>query len=432
MSISRICAAAAVSVLAMCAGQTVFAEESTRAIVGATVVDLAEGRAIEGAVVLVRGERIVRVARQDSIDLSEDMDVVDLSGKWLLPGLMNMHVHLGLKLPGKPRMELADETEVELALRAAKNGRDTLLAGTTTIRDVGDPGRASIAFDQAVKRGDFIGPRIYSVGKPICPTGGHCSGLVGKDNGPVAVTESVRHEMWRGASWIKLKISGGISDQSGPIAASDMTLEEMTAAVDAAHRHGVRVTAHTGSPEATLEALQAGVDCFEHGYYLTEEVFKDMKSADAWYVPTIVVSEKGAMEFFEKIGSPDWYLQRVEAVGKVHWQALQTAIKVGVNIAMGTDQFPFEPNGGTVASVRELELYVDAGMTPIQALRTATTDAAEMLGATRDLGSIEQGKYADIIAVTSDPTVDIRALRTIGFVMKGGQVVRNDWAARGN
>ena len=402
------------------------------ALTGATVVNLDGGRPLQNAVVLIEGDRIAEIGSVSSVSIPEGAEVVDLAGKWLLPGLMNMHVHLGLKLPGAQSMQLADETDAELALRVAKNGRAALLSGTTTIRSTGDPGRASIAFGKAVESGDFIGPRIYSSGIPVCPTGGHCAGLVGNDNGAVAVMTSVRREIWKGATWIKLKISGGISDRSGSVAESDMTLEEMRAAAETAHRLGVKVTAHTGSPSATLEALEAGVDCFEHGYYLTEEVFEAMKEAGAWYVPTIVVTEEGALEFFEKIGSPPWYLERVKSVGEAHWRALETAIDVGTNIAMGTDQMPFEPNGGTVASVREVELYVEAGMSPVQALRAATINAATMLEAQGDLGTLEEGKYADVIAIDADPVRDISALRTIGFVMKGGQVVRNDWAETGD
>lgn len=151
-----------------------------------------------------------------------------------------------------------------------------------------------------------------------------------------------------------------------------------------------------------------------------------MKAANAWYVPTIVVSQAGAMEFFRKIQSPPFYLARVKMVGKAHWAALQTAIRLNVNIAMGSDQFPYEPNEGTVASVREIELYHEAGMSQLQALQTATVNAARMLGAEQDLGSITPGKYADFIAVDADPTQDIRALRTIHWVMKGGQVFRAD------
>lgn len=400
-----------------------------KALVGGTVVDVEAGKTIPDAVVLVEGERIAAVGRRGEVAIPEGAEQVDATGKWLLPGLMNMHVHLGLKLPGAAALALLHETEAELALRMAKNARDTLMTGTTTIRDPGDDRRADIALDKAIKRGDFIGPRIFSAGVPIGPTGGHGSepGTTGID-GPDAVMTAVRSEIAAGASWIKLMISRGIASYSGDIAASDMTLEEMRAAVNVASRHGVKVTAHSGSPLATMEALDAGVSCFEHGYFLTEEVFRRMKKEGAWYVPTIVVSQAGAMEFFRKIGSPQWYLDRARSVGESHWKALQTAIKVGVNIAMGSDQFPFEPNEGTVASVREIELYVDAGMTPIQALRTATTQPARLLGVEKDLGTITPGKYADIIMVTGDPTEDISALRTIGFVMKGGEIYRNDWA----
>ena len=223
-------------------------------------------------------------------------------------------------------------------------------------------------------------------------------------------------------------ISKGLADTKGDIAAADMSMAEMQAAVDVAHSHGVKVTAHTGSPTATLAALHAGVDCFEHGYYLDEQVFREIKKYDRWYVPTIVVSQAGALEFFKKIGSPPWYLERAKSVGQAHWKALQTAIAVGVNIAMGTDQYPFEPNEGTVAAVRETELYVDAGMTPLQALQAAMRNPARLLGAEKDLGGLEVGKYADLVAVSADPRRDIHALRTIGLVMKSGLVIRNDWA----
>lgn len=400
-----------------------------KAIVGGTVIDVQRNGSIENAVVLVEGERIRQVGTRDAVAIPDGAELIDATGKWLLPGLMNMHVHFGLKLPGAAAMALQYETEAELALRMAKNARDTLLSGTTTIRAPGDELRADIAVGKAIARGDFIGPRVFSAGVPITPTGGHGSEPYSQGtDGTDEVVKAVRGEISAGATWIKLMISRGIASHSGEIAASDMTLEEMKAAVDIAHRRGVKVTAHSGSPIATMEALEAGVDGFEHGYFLDEKVFRAMKKAGAWYVPTIVVSQAGAMEFFKKIGSPQWYLDRAKSVGVAHWNALQTAIKVGVNIAMGSDQFPFEPNEGTVASVRETELYVEAGMTPIDALRAATIKPATMLGAEQDLGSIDAGKYADIIMVTGNPAEDIRALRTIGFVMKGGEVVRNDWA----
>ena len=143
-------------------------------------------------------------------------------------------------------------------------------------------------------------------------------------------------------------------------------------------------------------------------------------------MPTIVVSQPGAYEFYRKIGSPEWYLDRVASTGKDHWAMLQKAIRQGINIALGTDQFPFEPNGGTTATVAEAELYVKAGMTPLQALQAATIQPAKMLGLDKQVGRIAAGQYADIVAVAADPTRDIAALRTLDFVMKGGAIYRND------
>ena len=147
-------------------------------------------------------------------------------------------------------------------------------------------------------------------------------------------------------------------------------------------------------------------------------------------MPTIVVSQPATQPFFERIGSPPWYLKRRESAGKAHWRALEMAIEEGVNIALGTDQHPAEPNDGTTATAREAQYYVEAGMTPLQALRSATVETARLLGAEQDIGSLEPGKYADIVAVGGNPAEDIKALRQILFVMKGGKTYRNDLAKR--
>jgi imidazolonepropionase-like amidohydrolase len=274
------------------------------------------------------------------------------------------------------------------------------------------------------------GPRIFTAGRSVRVTGGHGSGAgVEGNDGPAEFRRAVREEIHAGAEWIKIAISGGISDMRGEIAASHMTRDEIEAVIDTAHRHGVKVTAHSGSSEATREAVEAGIDCIEHGYFLSEEVFRLMKDKGTWYVPTIVVAQPTVMPFFQKIGSPDWYLARVEQVGRRHWESLRTAIRLGVRIALGTDQFPYEPNDDTTATAREAQYYVEAGMTPLAALRSATIEAATMLGVGDRLGSLENGKLADLLLVDADPIADIKALRRISLVMKGGKVVRNDVAA---
>ena len=396
---------------------------ATTALVGATVVAIDGGKPIENATVIIQGDRILEVGPSASVSLPAGAKVVPMTGKWLIPGLMNMHVHFGLKLPGAAGAELLDEKDGEEALRMADNARRSLLAGVTTVRLTAEDHGIDFMLKRAIARGQAVGPRIESAGELIVPTGGH--GSLEAD-GPAEFSKVVRQQIKRGASWIKIAISGGISDTHGSIAAAPMTDAEMSTIIEVAHRNGVKVTAHNGSSEAALQALRFGIDCFEHGYHLNDEVLTRMKAQGVWLVPTIVVSQPGAYEFYRKIGSPDWYLDRVASTGKDHWAMLQKAIRMGVNVALGTDQFPFEPNGGTTATVAEAELYVKAGMTPLQALQAATIQPARMLGIDKQVGRIVPGQYADIVAVSADPVRDIAALRTIGFVMKGGAIYRND------
>lgn len=400
---------------------------ATLALVGGSVVDIDGGAAITDAVVLIEGERITAIGPAGEITIPADAEVIEVGGAWLIPGLMNMHVHLGLVLPGKLEAELAHETEGELTLRMAQAARETLQAGVTTIRLPGDQRHGDLALKKAIARGQAAGPRIFSAGEALAITGGHGSehGQTYND-GPYELIKAARREISAGASWVKVMISGGIATNGGGIAEALMTPEEIKAVVDAAHRFGAKVAAHSGSPQATTVAVDAGIDSIEHGYFLDRPVLKKMAKAGTWYVPTIVVSQPATAPFFEKIGSPQWYLDRRDSVGKVHWQALQMAIEEGVNIGLGTDQLPGEPNDGTTATAREAQYYVEAGMTPLQALRSATIETARMLGAEADIGSLEVGKYADIVVLAEDPTKDIKALRDIRLVMKGGEVYRNE------
>ncbi len=407
------------------AADTPRADSRMTALVGGTVVATDGSSHIANATVLISGERIVKVGPAASISLPTGTQIIDMKGRWLIPGLMNVHVHLGLKLPGAAGDSLVNETDPDEVLRMAGNARRSLLAGVTTVRLVGEDHGTDFALRRAILNGEIIGPRIKTAGEIIVPTGGH--GSLEAD-GPYALAHAAREQIKQGADWIKIAISGGISDPHGDISAAPMTDEELSTLIEVAHRNGIRVTAHNGSNEAARQALRFGIDGFEHGYHLKPDVLKDMKAKGVWLVPTIVVTQPGALEFYRKIGSPDWYLARVKATGTDHWRMLQDAIRLGVKIALGTDQFPFEPNDGTTATVAEAELYVKAGMTPLQALQSGTAQAATMLQMEADLGSITAGKYADIDALESDPLKDIGALRTLDFVMKGGVVYRDDHA----
>ncbi len=391
------------------------------ALVGGTVVDIDTGKAIPDAVVLIEGERITAVGA--NVPVPADARRVSMAGKWLVPGLMNMHVHFGLKLPGATGNALINETDAEQALRMADNARKSLLAGVTTVRLTHEDHGNDFALKNAIAAGETRGPRIETAGELIVPTGGHGFREV---DGPYAFAKAARTQIKRGATWIKIAISGGISDTHGSISSAPMTDAELSTLIETAHRNNVKVTAHNGSTAAAQQALKFGIDCFEHGYHLDEPTLKIMKSKGVWLVPTMVVSQPGAMEFYRKIGSPPWYLERVASTGRDHMAMLQTAVRLGVNIALGTDQFPFEPNGGTTATVAEAEIYVKGGMSNLQALQAATIQPARMLGLDADVGRIKAGQFADIIAVDADPVRDISALRTIDFVMKGGEIVRND------
>ena len=400
----------------------------TTVIVGGTVVDLDGKTPIENAVILVEGDRIAAIGATGDVEIPDGAEQIDAKGTWLIPGLMNMHVHLGLVLPGKMKAELANESEAALALRMAAAARESLQAGVTTIRLPGDRAHADLALMRAINKGQADGPRIFSSGESLSITAGHGSKKDAKKNsdGPDELVKAARTQISAGAKWIKILISGGIATDGGGLANALMTPEEIHAVIDAAHRFGAKVTAHSGSPVATDIAIDAGLDCVEHGYFLDRPILKKMKEHGTWLVPTIVVSQPATEPFFKKIGSPPWYLERRNSAGKAHWQALQTAIEEGVNIALGTDQLPAEPNDGTTATAREAQYYVEAGMTPLQALRSATIETARLLEAQDEIGSLETGKYADIVAVNKDPTEDIKALRNILLVMKGGKVYRND------
>ena len=373
------------------AGALASAEPRVTALMGGTVVNLDGDPPVENAVILVKGERITAIGSAGDIVVPRHAAVVDTTGTWLVPGLMNMHVHLGLVLPGKMADEFADETEAELAIRMAKTAREILEAGVTTIRTLDQNDNSDLAVKSAIDKGQVPGPRIFSAA----------------------------------SSWRKIQISGGISDEEGAIAEPWMSPEEIRSAVEEATRAGAKVAAHSGSPQATMSAIDAGVTSIEHGYFLDRPTLLEMKRQGTWFVPTIVVSQPATQPFFERIGSPDWFLDRRDSVGEFHWQALRTAIDVGVNIALGSDQMPAEPNDGTTATAREAQYYVEAGMTPLEALRAATIEPARMLGAESDIGSLEVGKYADIVALVADPTKDVAALRTILLVMKGGQIYRD-------
>jgi imidazolonepropionase-like amidohydrolase len=341
----------------------------------------------------------------------------------VLPGIVNLHVHFGLVLPGKELERLRDESHAALALRMAANARATLAAGVTTVRLVGERGGADLALRASIERGETPGPRVFTAGRLLISTGGHGHDLPGavEADGADGFRRAVREELKRGTDLVKVCISGGIASAGEAIADVQLTPDEMLAVAETAHGRGRKVAAHAGPAEVVEQAVECGIDTIEHGYFLTPETCALMAERGTWLVPTVNVSR--AVEFFERIGAPDWFVEKALDAGRLHWAALESAIAAGVPIAMGTDMMPFEPFDGTTVTVREIEFLVEAGMQPVDALRAATVRAAEVLDAQDRIGTVEAGKLADLIAVRGDPTRDIGALRSIELVVKGGEPV---------
>ena len=390
-----------------------------------TLIDPLDDAPTRGAAILVEDERIAAVGDPDDlIAAAHDAVAWDLDGAYLLPGLMNMHVHLGLVLPGMS--DLVGEVPAARALRMADNARATLQAGVTTVRLVGEHAQTDFAVRNAIDRGQIEGPRVWTAGAPIICTGGHGHGPAGglEADGPDELRKAVRSQLKLGADLIKIMISGGIAGRHETIDTAQLDPDEMRAVTTVAHGWGKKVAAHAGPARVISDAIDAGVDCIEHGYFLTQEVAEKMAEHGTWLVPTIVVSR--AREFYDKIGAPLWMVERALTAGERHFAALQTAIAAGVRIAMGTDMLPAEPFQGSNGTVREMEYMVEAGMRPLEVIRSATIRAAELLGVDHELGRPVPRMLADLIAVPRDPTEDISALADVRLVMKGGEIFRRD------
>jgi imidazolonepropionase-like amidohydrolase len=279
-----------------------------------------------------------------------------------------------------------------------------------------------IALRNSIARGQALGPRVLTAGPMLTSTGGHGweLGSCLEADGPDGFRAATRAQIKHGVDWVKIGVSGGIAGANEAIADAQMTAEEILAVTEAAHARGRCVAAHAGPADVVRRAVECGVDTIEHGYFVTDEVATLMARSGAWLVPTINVSR--AVEFYRKIGAPPWMVERALAAGELHWAALRSAIANGVRIALGTDMMPHEPFDGTSVTVRELEFYVEAGLTPAAALRSATCDAAERLGLD-EVGEIRAGAAADLIVVGGDPTGDISALRDLRRVVSRGRVV---------
>ncbi len=396
------------------------------------LIDVKNGQVLENVVILIRGERIEVVGRD--VAIPADAEVIDLSRHTVLPGLMDMHTHL----TGDPSFGYSDHRLHEwpgyAALIGAKNARRTLLAGFTTVRNVGADEWADVALRDAIRNGIVPGPRMYVSAHAIGITGGHCDtngyrpdawpepGIErGIANGVDEAIKAVRYQIKYGADVIKICATGGVLSAGDAVGVPQLTFEEIRAIVQTAAMAERRVAAHAHGTEGIKTAIRAGVASIEHGSMLDEEAIRLMKEHGTYLVPTLMAFESVVAGARSGKLAP-WSAKKALEIEPHARRSIQMAIRAGVNIAFGTDAGVF-PHG---ENADEFRLLVQAGMTPIEAIQSATVHAARLLGVENELGTIEPGKLADLIAVRGDPRQDITRLKQVDFVMKGGIVYKRD------
>lgn len=404
------------------------------------------GRLIDGVTkaeraqvsILIHDDRIVSV--EQGFVAKDGAQTIDLSNDTVLPGLIDCHDHITSYFDGgNPIAEAVTFTSYDDAFRSVGNAKATLLAGFTTIRDVGaDPG-VVIALKKAVAKGAIEGPRMFVAGPPLGPTGGHSDPSNGFDpelshagwgdwivDSPEAGRRIVRKLHQMGVDLIKIMPSGGVLSIADDPNQQLMADDEIKAVVDAAHSLGMKVAAHAHGKQAIDHAVALGVDSIEHGSFADKESYALMKKHGTYLVPTMLIAQtvvEIAKSHPEQL-NPSSAAKALAVAPRIR-DNLGAAYRAGVKIAFGTDQ-GLAPHG---TNAKEFALMVGAGMSPIDAIWAATHNAADLIGDTKDIGSIQPGRYADIVAVAGDPLKDVTELERVRFVMKAGTVYKTDAGA---
>jgi len=399
----------------------------------ADYIDVVAGKRLGETSIVIDGDK-VRSVEPGRADVA-GARVVELAGHTCLPGLIDMHVHLTGQSSPKSYEEGFRLNPADYALRGALYARRTLLAGFTSVRNLGDEGNSSIALRNAINGGFVPGPRIFAAGKSIATTGGHADPTNGRNwdsigdpgpkegvvNGPLEARKAVRQRYKDGADVIKITATGGVLSYAKNGMNPQFELDEIAAITQVAHDYGFKVAAHAHGDEGIRRAVLGGVDSIEHGTFMSADTIALIKQKGTWYVPTLMagafVAEKAKTAGY----FPDIVRPKAQAIGPQIQATLGRAYKAGVKIAFGTDS-GVSAHGDNAG---EFALLVQAGMPAIEALRAATKNAAELLGESANLGTLEPGKFADVVAVPGDPLQDIAVMTKVDFVVKGGVVYRN-------
>ncbi len=403
-------------------------------IFASKIITSESSKPLSNKTVIVQNNKIVRI--EDGKYSEGATNVIDLTGYTLMPGLMDMHTHLSFQNEGPAGyMKRFTNNEADYTIDAVRYAEETLMAGFTTVRNLGDIYNETVALRNAINAEKIKGPRIYTSAKAIATTGGHADPtnsygkrIMGKPgpvegviNGVAQAREAVRQRYKDGADLIKITATGGVLSVAKNGQNPQFMDDELEAIVQTANDYEMTVAVHAHGKEGMKRAILAGVDSIEHGTYMDNEIFKLMRKHDVYYVPTILagnfVAEKSKIDgYFPEIVRP-----KAAAIGPVIQQTFTKAHENGVMIAFGTD-CGVSPHG---SNGREFALMVEAGMSEMDAIRAATINAANLLKVDKELGTISEGKFADMVAVKGDPLEDIRLLENIPFVMKNGQVYKN-------
>jgi imidazolonepropionase-like amidohydrolase len=384
------------------------------------LLDVKSGKLLDGQTIVVVGDKIQAISPTSEVAAQAGDTVIVLGGMTVLPGLIDVHTHLTMNTDFDPYLELTS-TSAKQAINGVVNARTTLMAGFTSVRDVD--------LRDAINAGQIPGPHMQVSGPLIGITGGHCDDNLlpiryhqvgdGVADGIAEVQHKVRENIKYGADLIKICATGGVLSKGDDPQASQYTLEEMQAIVADAHRLGRKVAAHAHGAQGILWATEAGVDSIEHGSYIDDAGIAAMKQHGTYLVPTLYLEDW----MLEKGNLPPFYHQKMLDTIAVAKGNIKHAMQAGVKIALGTDAAVY-PHG---LNAHELDVYVNQlGMAPLAALQTATVNAADLMGWSRNTGSLEAGKWADIIAVDKNPLDDVRVLQDVKFVMKAGVVYKGE------
>ena len=417
--------------LLLLAGHIVAQQSPRRVVVRAGhALDVKTGKLLSDQTFIIEDGRIVSAGASAEAKAPADALRIDLPNATVLPGLIDAHTHLTMD-PKFGYEELAISVPRE-TLTGAKNARLTLQAGFTTVRNVGASGYSDVALRDAINAGDVPGPRMLVSGPALGITGGHCDNNLlpyeyhatgdGVADGIAAVQHKVRENIKYGSDLIKICATGGVLSKGDDPQASQYTLEEMKAIVADAHRLGRKVAAHAHGAQGILWASEAGVDSIEHGSYIDDAGIAEMKKNGTYLVPTLYLGD-WFLENAERNHVPDFLLGKAKTVMPIARRNIAHAFASGVKVAFGTDAAVY-PHG---LNAREFAVMVKLGLTPLQAIQAATVNAADLLGWQGKVGSLDPGAWADIVAVDDDPLRDVTTLEHVKFVMKGGDVVKNEY-----